>query len=193
MPRSKEFDEHEVLDRAMRLFWRKGYYDTSMQDLVEQMGINRYSIYATFGSKHNLFLAALDRYRETRIAELLRDLEHPEASLEDLRRFFAQRLDIAQTPAGKRGCLVCNTTTELVPHDPAAAASVHQSLDRITQAFRQVLAHAQARGELGTHIEVNRYAHYLTGVFLGFLVYAKSGVDRQALEDYVQVTLAALA
>ncbi len=64
MPRVKEFDPDQALDRAMELFWRKGYEATSVQDLVEHMGINRFSLYDTFGSKHELFMAALDRYSE---------------------------------------------------------------------------------------------------------------------------------
>jgi TetR/AcrR family transcriptional repressor of nem operon len=163
-----------------------------MQALVEHMGINRYSIYETFKSKNALFLAVLDHYRDTRIAAVFHDLNQPEAALAELRHFFANRLAAAQTPAARRGCLVCNTTTELVPHDPAIALGVYKSLAHITQTFQHVLKNARARGELSQTTDVSRYAHYLTGVFVGLAVYAKSPVNRQALADYLQVALAAV-
>lgn len=192
MPRRKAFDPQEVLARAMRLFWRQGYHATSMEELVEHMGINRYSLYTTFGSKHTLFLAALQHYRDTVIALLVRDLEEPDTSLEALRHFFAQRVDTAVTSRERWGCLACNTAMELIPHDPVVAAAIRTCFDRLTQAFRHVLERAQARGELGRHLDATCYAQYLTGVFLGFLVYAKSLGDRQALENYVQVALSGL-
>jgi AcrR family transcriptional regulator len=70
MPRQRGFEPDEVLDKAMRLFWRQGYNNTSVQELEEAMGINRFSIYATFESKHDLFLATLERYRDTDLRTL---------------------------------------------------------------------------------------------------------------------------
>ncbi len=71
MARHKEFDQDEALQKAMEAFWARGYEATSMQDLVEHMGINRQSLYDTFGDKHSLFLKALDRYHEVETRKLL--------------------------------------------------------------------------------------------------------------------------
>lgn len=75
MARPKTFDHDQVLDRAVELFWRKGYEATSIQDLVEAMGIQRGSLYAAFGSKQDLFLAVLDRYGDVVVRKLLEILE----------------------------------------------------------------------------------------------------------------------
>ena len=77
MTRQKEFDRDEVLHRAMEVFWTRGYEGASIQDLVKHMGINRQSIYDTFGDKHTLFLQALDRYREIQSRKIFEVLERP--------------------------------------------------------------------------------------------------------------------
>ena len=77
MARPREFDADEALDKAMHLFWAKGYYDTSIRDLVEATGVNYYGLYGTFESKHGLFLAALDRYRAKVTSQIVRELNRP--------------------------------------------------------------------------------------------------------------------
>src|SRR5690554_3220753 len=87
MARTKEFDEHEILDRAMNLFWLKGYNATSAQDLVDNLGISRSSLYDTFVDKHSLFVKALQQYRKERIDPVI----NPQNGVEDVEayiRFF---------------------------------------------------------------------------------------------------------
>ena len=71
MARPKEFEEVDVLEKAMYLFWQKGYYQASIQDLVDTMGINRASLYGAFADKHNLYMKALERYRQQDVSEIL--------------------------------------------------------------------------------------------------------------------------
>ncbi len=126
MARTKEFDPDAALQAALELFWRRGYEATSMSDLVEHLGIGRASLYATFGSKHELYLKAFDRYGENRDAVLLRELSQPGPALPAvravLRRFAAEAADEERLS----GCLVTNTAAELAPHDPQAARRVEQ-------------------------------------------------------------------
>src|ERR1700730_2144482 len=77
MARQKEFDRDEVLHKAMEVFWSRGYEASSIQDLVKRMGINRQSLYDTFGDKHTLYLQALDRYREVEGRKIVELLEQP--------------------------------------------------------------------------------------------------------------------
>ena len=93
MARPKAFDEEVVLDRAVEVFWAKGYEATSIQDLVDAMGIQRGSLYATFGGKHQLFLTALDRYGEVVVKKLLAILESKPSALESIEQFFAQLVE----------------------------------------------------------------------------------------------------
>src|SRR5690349_12300217 len=124
MPRNKEFEPTRALDQAMHLFWRQGYYATSMDDLVAALHVQRYGIYSAFTSKHDLFLAALDRYLVTIVSDLLAQVEQPDAGVDEIRAHFGRLLAIAHSPAGEIGCLMCNSATELAQHDPAVAAKV---------------------------------------------------------------------
>jgi len=192
MPRTKEFDTTQALDRAMHAFWRNGYHATSMDDLVASLGVQRYGIYAAFKSKHALFLAALDRYLATTVTDLLKDVEQPHAALLEIEAYLTQFVAIAATPVGQWGCLMCNTATELAPHDPVVADKVQAYLQRLTTAFRQALTNAQHRGELGHAVDIAASAQYLTGVVVGVSVYAKTPVARTAIAAYVHVALATL-
>src|SRR5215831_3253346 len=93
MPRPKAFDPDEALQKAMQVFWERGYAATSVEDLVQRMGINRFSLYSTFGGKHQLFVAALERYRETIVADLVGALEQSAAGRAAIRHFFTRLVD----------------------------------------------------------------------------------------------------
>src|SRR6266852_1410049 len=88
MARPKEFDRDQALQKAMEVFWSRGYEAASIQDLVKHMGINRQSLYDTFGDKHALYLQALDRYREVEGRKLLELLERPGSVKKSLRQLF---------------------------------------------------------------------------------------------------------
>ena len=118
MPRPKAFDPDAALQKAMHVFWERGYEATSVQDLVEGMGINRFSLYSTFGNKHQLFVTVLERYCATIGANLVGDLEHSAAGLTAIRQFFTRLVDFFASAKGWRGCLMTNTAVELAPHDP---------------------------------------------------------------------------
>ena len=109
MGRPREFDPEIALDKAMRLFWSKGYYDTSIRDLVEHTGVNYYGLYDQFESKHGLFLAALDRYETLLSSEVAQALKEEPGGLEAIGRVFDRLLAFVTTANGKAGCMMCNT------------------------------------------------------------------------------------
>ena len=193
MPRNKEFEPEEALDKAMGVFWHKGYFDTSVDDLVQQVGVSRYGLYGTFGNKHELFLASLDRYRDTFVSQLLADLENPKASLAEIQSFFMTFIEMCQTERGKLGCFMCNTATELALHDDRVAEKIDNYLQRLTKAFCKALTNAQQQQEINSDIDVDDYAKYLTGVTLGLCVYARAQVNLEIIESYVKVALKTLS
>ena len=193
MPRNKEFEPEEALDKAMGVFWRKGYFDTSVDDLVQQVGVSRYGLYATFGNKQELFLASLDRYRDTFVTQLIADLETPNASLAEIQGFFGAFIELSKTERGKLGCFMCNTATELALHDDRVAAKIDSHIQRLTRSFRKALSNAQQGQEIKSDIEIDGCAKYLTGVTLGLCVYARSQVDPETIESYVRVALTTLS
>jgi len=176
----------------MELFWRQGYHATSLDDLVSELGVQRYGIYSTFKSKQGLFLAALEHYLTTVVGALLSELEQPDAGLAAIQAYFARLVSIARTPAGLRGCLMCNTAVELAPHDQAVGEQVRAFLKRLETAFGGAIANAQRWGELAPVVTPADGARYLTGVVLGLNVYVKTPVERDAIDTYVRVALSAI-
>jgi TetR/AcrR family transcriptional repressor of nem operon len=154
--------------------------------------VQRYGIYSAFNSKHDLFLAALDRYLATVISDLLAQVELPDAGLHAIQTYFDRLVAIAYTPAGEMGCLMCNTATELAPHDPAVAAKVDTYIQRLTAAFRHTLANAQQRGEIAAALDRDAVAHYLTGTVIGISIYVKTPVPRAGINTYAQLALSFL-
>ena len=192
MPRHKEFDREAALDRAMGAFWTKGYAATSVEDLVAHMGIQRGSLYATFGDKRSLFLSALDRYQRVVTRELFDALEAPGSGLEAIRRFFRLRVEGSLDRSRPPGCLVTNSAVELARRDRGAAAKVGGSLAKLEAAFLRALERARAQGELAATRDVRALARFLTSSAQGLSVMAKAVPERAVLEDVVAVVLAAL-
>ena len=192
MSRSKEFEPEKTLKKAMELFWRKGYLNTSIEELVEHTGVSRYGLYNTFGDKHALFLSALDVYRTEAVSVLLGPMEAPDAALPELRGYFDTLVSIAGTPQGRWGCFGCNTAVELAPFDKAATEKVKALFQRLTLAFRHALSNAQQRAELPESFDVDAYADYLVGVAQGLFVLMRSSTNRGAIQRFISVALVTL-
>ena len=192
MARPKEFERDVVLDRAMRAFWARGYEATSIQHLVGRMGIQRGSLYDTFGDKRTLFFAAIERYDRVVTAKLLAILDGPGSGTEAIRRFFRLKVDLSLAPGRPRGCLVTNSTAELASRDRGTATRVGAVLARIEAAFHRAVVRAQKSGEIDPARNPRALARFLTSSAQGLSVMAKTSPDRAVLEDIVKVTLAAL-
>jgi len=183
MGRPRSFDPDEALERAMELFWAKGYEATSIADLEAAMGINRFSLYHTFGDKRRLYLAALDRYCAGFGSRLFRELEHGEEGLEAVRglfRFFEARARELPGEAAK-GCFVVNGAVEHATGDPAVARRTQAHVARMEEAFRAALERARARGELRGELDLADAARFLTVAVHGILVGVRMGQDAASL------------
>ncbi len=192
MARHKEFDTAAALDRAMETFWTHGYEGTSIQALVERMGINRGSLYDTFGDKQRLFLAALERYEHAVTRRLLDILERPGSGKEAIRHFFRTKIASALAADRPPGCLVTNSVVERALHDRPTAARVAASLARMESTFHKALVRARDVGEIGKGRNLHALARYLTMCAQGLSVVGKVRPDRAALQQIVDVALAAL-
>ncbi|MFC9650765.1 MULTISPECIES: TetR/AcrR family transcriptional regulator [unclassified Streptomyces] len=193
MARTKEFDPDAALQAALELFWRRGYEATSMTDLVEHLGIGRASIYATFGSKHELYLKAMDRYTETRDPFLLAELSQPGPALpavrEVVRRFAAE----AASPEGRlTGCFVTNAAAELAPHDPVVARRVEISWEHVETPLHSALVRAQAQGELPEGRDPRALARMLFVLLQGVRIVGKASDDPARVRGAAEQALALL-
>ncbi|MDX3384284.1 TetR family transcriptional regulator [Streptomyces niveiscabiei] len=194
MARTKEFDPDAALRSALDLFWRRGYEATSMADLVEHLGIARASIYATFGSKHDLYLKALDRYGDLKNPALVRELSAPGPALPAVRavvrRFAAES---TAEPGRARGCFVANTAVELAPHDPAAALRVEAGWEHLETLLHSALVRAQAQGELTPERDPHALARMLLVFLQGLRIVGKASADPTArVRDAVEQVLTLL-
>ena len=187
--RPREFILEEVLDKAVETFWSKGYEATSIQDLVENMGIQRGSLYAAFGDKQRLFLTVLDRYRKMVVKKLLDILDSHASGKAAIRQFFLAVVEHIMTAGPLRGCLVTNSAVERGLRDTATAKKVSLCLLQLENGFYKTLVRARDTGEIDERLNLRAIARYLTSSLQGLLVMGKVRAERQALKDVVDVTL----
>lgn len=192
MARAKNFDRHAVLTKAMETFWVHGYERSSMNLLVHNMGINRASLYDTFGDKKSLFLEAIAHYNQTIVENEIAALEHPQASKQTIIDFFEQRITWAIADNHQRGCFLINAAIELSKKDIEITAIINNNLERIQQAFRYALRQAQNNQEIGDRIDPDAIAHYLTCSLQGLCVAFRVNPNPEVLQATVKVILQVL-
>ncbi|MDB9527227.1 TetR/AcrR family transcriptional regulator [Oscillatoria sp. CS-180] len=189
MARSKTFDRKLVLDKAMQVFWEKGYEAASMQMLVDAMGINRGSLYDTFQDKRTLFLQAIAHYNATVVQPAIAPLLAPGASRPEIEQHFLTLVERITTDQNRRGCLATNTVTALAAKDPDITISLQNSLRQVEDAFYRALVRAQDKGEISTDKDIRAVAHYLTSNIQGLRVMSKVNSDSAVLQQTVGLIL----
>jgi TetR/AcrR family transcriptional repressor of nem operon len=192
MARHKEFDRDEALHKAMEVFWSRGYEAASIQDLVKHMGINRQSLYDTFGDKHALYLLALDRYGEVEARRVFELLEQPGSVKKSLRQLFEGVVEKALCDGPRRGCFMGNAMSELAGHCKETAARTRSNMAAAEESFYRVLLRGKKEGELKAVRHPRAVARFLFSSFQGLVLMAKATQDRKTLEDVVKVTLSVL-
>jgi TetR/AcrR family transcriptional regulator, transcriptional repressor for nem operon len=184
----KRFDRNEALDSAMALFWRHGYQATSIQDLVEATGVNRGSLYATFGDKCGLFLAVLDHYSDRIGRPLMAELENPDPR-RAIEAMFESIIRRTSNPAWPRGCLDTNTSLECPGAGDDIGRKIAERIGLQESAIFQVLRRAQADGLLDRDQDTRALARFFVGVAQGLNVVNKAMPDPAILRDMVKVAM----
>lgn len=192
MARKKEFDQEEVLTKAMYAFLHHGYEATSMQTLVTAMGINRGSLYDTFGDKRSLFLAAIAHYEATIVKNTVACLMTPDAGKQTIIDLFREIVVNMVREEQCYGCLMTNTAVELCPHDLEAKSKISHYFEQIAKGFRHALKLAQDKGEINSQQDLGDLANYLTANLQGLRVMGKVNRDGQTLNGIVDVILSVL-
>jgi TetR/AcrR family transcriptional regulator, transcriptional repressor for nem operon len=192
MPRAKAFDPEAALDRAVELFWRLGYEGTSMAKLLEFMGISRQSLYDTYGDKHRLFLAAIDRYRDNVHVQLQAMITGESSPLAGIRAVFAWVNDaVVETPE-HRSCLMANSALELGQRDPEVRERVAEHLRQVEDMFHSTLERGREVGELAAERDTRALARFLTNSIHGLGILARGGAPAPVLRDTITTTLSVL-
>ncbi len=167
MGERKQYDRTDLLDKAIELFRLRGFNGTSTAELVTDLGVNRKSMYAEFGSKQGLFEAALERYDHKHLTAVLAPVEAPDAGVDAIRSAFAGYASASTGWARGRGCLMCNTAVERGALDAASGRYVAAYLDRITRAFRHALGNAQRSGDIDPATDLGQLAAFFTTALIG--------------------------
>lgn len=192
MPRTKQFDEHEVLDKAMELFWEKGFHDTSIQDLVTFLGINRASMYHTYGGKETLFLRALTSYREKVFSHFQEILFAGGTTLDSFYQLFHDIADRLGKDSRRRGCFLVNTLTELLPGDAHVLTYMDQVKERETEMYERRIQEGIESGDIKEGTHTSDLAHYFYNIHCGLTVTSKIALPVEELHKMVDHSLSVL-
>ncbi|MFB7941179.1 TetR/AcrR family transcriptional regulator [Streptomyces sp. NPDC056049] len=192
MGRPKQFDPDVAVERAMSVFWRKGYAATTPQDLVDEIGIGKGSLYNTFGSKHALFERALARYRDSQAAWLEALLDHPGSAKDRLRGALEALIHLDLGDPDRRGCMAVNTAAELAGSDAGAADTVRKMFARTEGAFRATVEEGQRAGEIAGDRDAAATAAWLLATVIGMRVLAKTAEDATQLKQVVDAAMRSL-
>ncbi|RNC92033.1 MAG: TetR/AcrR family transcriptional regulator [Allomuricauda sp.] len=192
MPRTKQFCEKETLNKAMELFWEKGFHATSMQDLVSHLGINRASLYDTYGGKEALFDKAFAYYKKTSGA-WLEELFQGEASVKQgFQKLFETAIQEAVSDNCRKGCFVVNTTTEMVPGSDKMQHSLMVHKAQIEKLFVGYVQKGLNSGEITSSKSAEELGLMLYTLYNGIRVVSKVDVNPKKLQMVVDAGLSIL-
>lgn len=191
MARPQEFNTAEALRQAMDVFWRNGYEATSMADLLKAMGLSKSSLYAAFGGKRELFLAAFDAYREERGREMHRILQEGPAR-QAIEHFFRKIVTDAENGDSSRGCMSINQAVEMAPRDPEVRSRISRDFAGMEELLTEAIERGQAEASVRSTDNPRDLARLLVLAFPGLQVMVRAGGDRAQLDDTLKLLLSIL-
>jgi TetR/AcrR family transcriptional repressor of nem operon len=192
MARPREFDPEQALERALNVFWAKGYEATSLDDLCEATHLGRSSLYAAFGDKRSFYLRALERYENGAVGRISAAVGSARSPRAGIAAFIDRIIEDVVAGPGRRGCFIGNCAAELARTDGKTAARVGQSLSRVEATFRAALEQAREKGEIARDADVESLARFLTAGIQGLRLVGKANPERAALRAIARVMLSCL-
>ncbi|QCX01687.1 TetR/AcrR family transcriptional regulator [Aggregatimonas sangjinii] len=185
MARIEEFDRDTVLLNAMNVFWEKGYNGTSMQDLVERTGLNRSSIYNSFGSKLELYQHTLKHYQKSSGVHFQRALMKAKNPLEAIRFIFEGFLPEIISDPGNKGCFSMNCMAEMGNQDQDIEKWLMDTQRHTLSLFKDLIADGQAQGTINSDQDSTAYAYHIFNAFQGFRMTGILVKDRKVLQQII--------
>ena len=192
MARTKDFDENEVLTKAMNLFWTRGYNTTSMEDLVAGLGISRSSLYDTYTDKHTLFIKALENYQQISAVKIQEIIDHPGPAKETIRRLIDMFTEGLLTGRQRKGCFLVNAGVEVGPHDKVVNNLVCRNDQQMEEIFYQVIEQGKKTGEIKNPRDTRTLARFIFNTVKGLQVTAKSTSDKSVFNEIVLLAVSIL-
>ncbi|MDV6013600.1 TetR/AcrR family transcriptional regulator [Haloechinothrix sp. LS1_15] len=193
MPGTKHFDPDEAIDDVVLLLWRQGWAETGIQDIVDVTGLSRSSLYATFGSKHQLGLAALERYLDRYVAPVFTPLDGGGDGLPSIAAFFGRLITARCWGARARwGCLVTALQATAQGADPEVAAILAAQHERLRGALHAAVRRAAQLGQLRADADIEAMVEHLVMVTHGINVRSRDGAEARALRHAASAALSAM-
>ena len=191
MARPREFDRDAAVERAMSVFWRKGYAATSTDDLLRAMKIGRQSMYDTFGDKRRLYLDALQQYNADSVSDIIRSLNRPSSPLKGLE---AALISFAARPApqAKFGCMGISSICEFGRSDPEVVLLNEAASRTLGSAFERRVAEAKVEGEVAPDLDVRAAAEFMQATLMGIKIAARGGASAETLKGIARLALRSL-
>ncbi len=188
--RPRTFDTEQALDRALEVFWRKGYEGTSICDLTAAMGINPPSLYAAFGNKEALFRRALDRYAEKKGA-FVREALAARTAREGIAAILHGTVRVLTDKSNPAGCLLVQGIAGAGEHAQCIRDELNARRATTQKAMRDRLKQAKDDGELPEDADPAALARYFSTVTQGMAIQAAAGASRKELERVADMALRA--
>ncbi|WP_299100816.1 TetR/AcrR family transcriptional regulator [uncultured Winogradskyella sp.] len=183
MARTKQYNEAEVVEKAMHLFWKNGYETTSMQMLEKEMGINKFSIYSSFGNKHGLFLESLKHYK-SRVNSVLEKFKNGTKGVEDIKQFFYDSVSSNFKNDQQKGCFVTNTYNEFSENEDEL---IKEQMDNFMTNLKQIIIEKLKMDPSKNKETILKQANYLLLAKHG-LAAASRVNTKEEIEDYIEMT-----
>jgi len=187
---TKQFNQDEALQNALNIFWAKGFEATSMQELVNAMGVNRASMYQTYGNKNELYSAAVDRYIVSSLSNIKESLEVAASPLGSLQQLFTQFIE--QSFNKMSGCFMGNTAAELGPHNVVIAEKVRDFWAQFEDVICNTLESAIERNEIPQNVDITKLASFINSTLQGLLIKSKAKVAIDTLRSDVDTLFSLL-
>lgn len=192
MARTKDFDESEVLAKAVKLFWLKGYNGTSMQELVDALGISRSSLYDTYVDKHTLYLKALEFYRTNAQQQINDIVSKASSAKKGIKRLLDFVTDNLLSDKQHKGCFMLNAEVEVAAQDAQVMEIVCHNDRQIEAAFLELIQGGIKRGEIPKKKDAKMLTRFFVNTIKGIRVSSKSTSDRTFFNDIIQTSLTVL-
>lgn len=189
MARAREFSVDIALDKAVQLFWQHGYANTSMRALVKHTGVAHAGLYTEFGSKEDLFTAALLKYQINIFNLLFSRLEAPNASLKDIKKLFKFISTANKNKYFKYGCFIANTSMEFAGKPGRVSDIVNHAYMRQLACFENALYNAVQQGHINKSIPIEQTACLLTTLFYGCANLARMQAPEETIQHAVYAAL----
>jgi TetR/AcrR family transcriptional repressor of nem operon len=192
MARTKDFDENEVLKKAVDIFWLKGYSATSMQDLVDGLGISRSSLYDTYGDKHTLFMKALESYQSVNSEKFACVINSDKPAKETVKSLLEFVIGGLLNDKSQKGCFMVNAEVEVALHDKEVSEVIQKNDQQVEEAFYAVIQKGRQNGEIANNQDARALARFMFNTVKGIQVTAKSTCDRAVFDDIINTALMVL-